>query len=95
MSASDELSSATDDDRPARRADAEVAPDATRVRPFATPDDAQAPPPSLPGPRKEQVVIVLQLLGDLVSVPFHLVAFLFTRSRVRRAFRHALDESAR
>lgn len=48
-----------------------------------------------PGPRAEVVLVLLQLAGDLLSIPFHLAMFLCTRGRVRRAFRHALDESAR
>jgi hypothetical protein len=50
--------------------------------------------PAPPGSRAEQAVLALKLLLDLLSTPFHLLAFLLTRSRHRRALRRALEESA-
>ncbi len=65
---------------------------ATRRPPPVTPPDLPAVPP---GSRWEQLVIVLKLAGDLLSVPFHFVVFLFTSRRHRRDFRRVLSESAR
>lgn len=54
-----------------------------------------APPaPAAPGPRIEQAVLVLRLVLDLATTPLHLLLFLLTRSRHRRALRRALEESA-
>jgi hypothetical protein len=53
------------------------------------------PPETAPGSRWESVWVLSRLAGDLLSIPFHLVAFLMTRGRHRRTFRIALDEGAR
>ena len=52
------------------------------------------PPPAPPGSRLEQAVLTAKLALDLLSTPFHLVVFLFTRARHRRALQRALEESA-
>jgi hypothetical protein len=38
--------------------------------------------------------VLLWLAGDLLSIPFHLVVFLCTRSRHRRELRRALEDAA-
>ena len=38
--------------------------------------------------------VLAWLAGDLLSIPFHLLVFLCTRSRHRRAFRRALEDAA-
>ena len=53
------------------------------------------PPESAPGSRWESCWVLSRLAGDLLSIPFHLIAFLMTRGTHRRAFRHALEEGAR
>jgi hypothetical protein len=61
-----------------------------------TASDGQAAPVeggAPPGSRIEQVWMTVKLVLDLVTVPFHLVVFAFTRGRHRRAFRRALEES--
>lgn len=50
-------------------------------------------PHAAPGPRIEQAVLVLRLALDLATTPLHLLLFLLTRSRHRRALRRALEES--
>jgi hypothetical protein len=53
------------------------------------------PAPATPqGSRAEQVLLAAKLALDLLSTPFHLVIFLFTRARHRRALQRALEESA-
>ena len=49
--------------------------------------------PAPDGPAFEVVRLVAWLVGDLVSIPFHLVAFRFRRGRLRRQFRRTLEES--
>jgi|GEM_PF-3107037 len=46
------------------------------------------------GSRAEQVLLTAKLLLDLLSTPFHLLLFLFTRARHRRAFQRVLEESS-
>ena len=41
------------------------------------------------------VRLILWLLGDLLSVPFHLIVFGFTRSRHRSELRRALEDVAK
>ena len=57
----------------------------------ATPDT----PPAPQGSRAEQFFIALLLALDLLSTPFHFLAFAFTRRRQVRALTRALQESAR
>ena len=52
------------------------------------------PAPAPPGSRLEQAGLAARLVLDLLSTPFHLLVFLFTRARHRRALRRALEESA-
>ena len=53
------------------------------------------PAPATPkGSRAEQALLAAKLALDLLSTPFHLVIFLFTRARHRRALQRALEESA-
>jgi hypothetical protein len=40
------------------------------------------------------VRLLLWLAGDLLSVPFHLIVFACTRSRLRRELRRALEDAA-
>ena len=53
-----------------------------------------APPPTPPGSRSEQILLTAKLALDILSTPFHLIAFLFTRARHRRALQRVLEESA-
>lgn len=53
-----------------------------------------APAPAPQGSRAEQALLAAKLALDLLSTPFHLVIFLFTRARHRRALQRALEESA-
>ena len=62
---------------------------------YSPPPPEWRPPAQAPGSRLETLVLIGKLVGDLVSVPFHLVAFLLTRNAHRRRFRHALEESTR
>ena len=65
-------------------------------------DDGRAGRPEVPllgqpapdGPAFEVVRLVAWLVGDLVSIPFHLVAFLFRRGRLRRQLRRTIEESS-
>ncbi|HEX5010942.1 MAG TPA: hypothetical protein VFY71_11125 [Planctomycetota bacterium] len=59
---------------------------------MSTPQPAPAPAPQ--GSRAEQALLAGKLALDLLSTPFHLVIFLFTRARHRRALQRALEESA-
>jgi hypothetical protein len=59
---------------------------------LASPPAAAAAPP---GSRWESAWLALLLACDLASTPFHLLAFLLTRGRQRRAFRRALEQAAR
>lgn len=52
------------------------------------------PQPAPPGSRAEQALLAAKLLLDLLSTPFHLLVFLFTRARHRRAFQRVLEESS-
>jgi hypothetical protein len=52
-------------------------------------------PPAPPGSRTEQLYVALLLALDLLSTPFHFLAFAFTRRRQVRALTRALQESAR
>ena len=54
----------------------------------------QSPSATPQGSRAEQALLAAKLALDLVSTPFHLVIFLFTRARHRRALQRALEESA-
>ena len=54
------------------------------------PEGAAMPEPVAPGSRWETAWLLVQLAGDLLSVPFHLVAFLATRRRHKRRFLAAL-----
>ena len=51
--------------------------------------------PVRPGSRAEQVLVALTLAADLLSTPFHLLVFAFTRRRHVRALQRDLEESAR
>jgi len=44
--------------------------------------------------RKQTALIVWWLVSDLLSLPFHLIQFLFTRARHRRDFQRALKDAA-
>jgi hypothetical protein len=59
-----------------------------------SPPTAPTPEPAPPGSRAEQALLATKLVLDLLSTPFHLVIFLFTRARHRRAFQRALEESS-
>ena len=61
---------------------------------FATPPPEAQPAPSPPGSRLETCRLLMQLAGDLLSIPFHLLAFLITRRSHFRRFREALDQGA-
>ncbi len=61
---------------------------------YATPPPEVRAPEGAPGSRLETGLLLLQLAGDLLSVPFHLVAFLCTRAAHRRRFRAALEAGA-
>ncbi len=43
---------------------------------------------------RETLLLLLWLAADLLSIPFHLLSFAFTRSRHRRAFRRALEQAS-
>ncbi len=58
-------------------------------------DSATAPAPSRPGSRLEVALLFGQALLDVLSVPWHLVVFLFTRQRHRQRLLDALQESRR
>jgi hypothetical protein len=47
-----------------------------------------------PGSRWESAWLAVLLVADLLSIPFHLVAFTLQRGRHKRAFRRALTEAA-
>ena len=49
--------------------------------------------PTRPGSRLESAWLLLQLLGDLLSTPFHLVVFLSRRSAHRRRFLASLGRA--
>jgi hypothetical protein len=51
-------------------------------------------PPTPPARRFETALTVLQLLGDLLSNPFHLAAYLLTGRSRRRRLMAALQEAA-
>ena len=51
--------------------------------------------PVAPGSRWESVWLALLLAGDLLSTPFHLAAFLYTRRRQRQRLLDELREAAR
>lgn len=51
--------------------------------------------PVAPGSRWESAWLALLLAADLLSTPFHLVAFLCTRRRQRQQLLDALHEAAR
>jgi hypothetical protein len=57
-------------------------------------DTVNAPRRATPSPRAETALIVGSLLADLLSIPFHLVAYLFNRTRHRREFQRALKDAA-
>lgn len=48
-----------------------------------------------PGSRWESMSLALKLAGDLLSMPFHIAAFVFTRGRQRQALLDELREAAR
>lgn len=54
------------------------------------PGRAPAARPVPPGSRLESARMVVALLTDLASTPWHLAVFLFTRGRARRELRAAL-----
>jgi hypothetical protein len=47
-----------------------------------------------PGSRIENAWMAVLLALDLLSIPFHVVAFLLTRRRQREAFRRTLEDAA-
>lgn len=49
--------------------------------------------PAPPGSRAEQLLLVLTLFADLLSVPFHLAIFLCTRGRQRKRFNQTISEA--
>lgn len=57
-------------------------------------DTAPELPPTPPGSRAEQLLLVLTLFADLISVPFHCAIFLFTRSRQRKRFNQTMSEES-
>ena len=59
---------------------------------MTAPEPAPASAPQ--GSRAEQALLAAKLALDLLSTPFHLIVFLFTRARHRRALQRALEESA-
>lgn len=61
---------------------------------FDTPPQEARPADSPPGSRLETCRLLLQLAGDLLSVPFHLLAYLMTVKAHRRRFRAALEQGA-
>jgi hypothetical protein len=62
---------------------------------YLEPPLERRPAESTPGSRWESCWVLSRLAGDLLSIPFHLLAFLMTRGTHRRAFRHALEQGAR
>jgi hypothetical protein len=52
------------------------------------------PAPVTPGSRTEIAGLLLRSLLDVLSMPFHIVGFLFTRRRQRERFRAALRETS-
>ena len=55
-------------------------------------NDAPTPPP---GSRLENARMLLALLTDLASTPWHLAVFVFTRGRARRQLLAALTAEVR
>ena len=73
-------------------------PPAQPAPPVAAPSPASAPAadvPAPPGSRWESAWVALQLAGDLLSTPFHLIAFLCTRGRQKQRLLDELRRSAR
>jgi hypothetical protein len=68
----------------------QATPPATAPTPSA-PADGPVPP----GSRWESVWLALRLAGDLLSTPFHILAFLCTRGRQRRRLLDELHKAAR
>lgn len=66
------------------------APAAPAPAPAGSPDG-----PVPPGSRWESAWLGLQLAGDLLSTPFHLLAFVCTRGRQRRRLLDELRKAAR
>lgn len=54
---------------------------------------SEAPPSAPPGSRFEQALLVVKLVGDLASIPFHLLLFLATRRAQARRLAEDLTES--
>jgi len=50
------------------------------------------PEPAPPGGRLEQAGLLLRLALDLLSTPFHLLAFLLTRAAARRRLARDIEE---
>lgn len=68
--------------------------------PAQAPAAATSPAPPAEGPvpagsRWESAWLALQLAGDLLSTPFHVLAFLFTRGRQKRRLLDELRKAAR
>ena len=61
---------------------------------FAPPPEHARPEPAPMGSRWETCAQLVMLTADLLSIPFHLIAFLMTRAAHRRRFRRALDEGS-
>ena len=71
-------------------------PAAQATPPAAAPaPSAPAEGPVPPGSRWESAWLALQLAGDLLSTPFHLLAFLCTRGRQRRRLLDELHKAGR
>jgi hypothetical protein len=64
------------------------------MKAFAPPPPEAQPEPNRPGSRLETCRILVLFAADLISVPFHLLTFLMTRTAHRRRFRQALEEGA-
>jgi hypothetical protein len=61
---------------------------------FSTPPPAAQPEPSPKGSLGETTGLLLVLAADLISVPFHFVAFLMTRDSHCRHFQKSLQQAA-
>jgi hypothetical protein len=61
---------------------------------FSTPPPAARPEPSPKGSLKETAGLLVVLAADLISVPFHFLAFLMTRESHCRHFQKALQQGA-
>ncbi len=61
---------------------------------FSTPPSTAQPEPTPKGSLGETAGLLMILAADLISVPFHFVAFLMTRGSHCRQFQKALQQAA-